>query len=376
MKILQRYVTSSFLAAFLLGMLVLTFVLSVGLLVKATELVVRGLAPSLVAQFLLVSIPQSFTFTVPLAALVSALLLFGRLSADGEISAMKACGVNIWRVMLPLAGLGVLMSLLSIYVNNEISPQSYLARRSLTAMAGSGVGLKLLQPGHFIQEFPGMTFWFARREGNELFNLLIFDKSKNNSNREIRADRALVEVRGEDIWLDMHQVRIEPFSDTQPGAVTADRLTHIIPDAMKPRGYKPTVASFRFDALTRNVQELRAEETATVVDALRNPTERELALADVRKRLSLARTEFHRRIALGLAPLVFVLLGMPLGIRSHRRESNLGIAISMGVMVLYYSLLIVTKTLAKRPEYYPHLLIWVPTVICGVLAFILIRQNR
>jgi lipopolysaccharide export system permease protein len=376
MKILQRYVTSSFLAAFLLGMLVLTFVLSVGLLVKATELVVRGLAPSLVAQFLLVSIPQSFTLTVPLAALVSALLLFGRLSADGEISAMKACGVNIWRVMLPLAGLGVLMSLLSIYVNNEISPQSYLARRSLTAMAGSGVGLKLLQPGHFIQEFPGMTFWFARREGNELFNLLIFDKSKNNSNREIRADRALVEVRGEDIWLDMHQVRIEPFSDTQPGAVTADRLTHIIPDAMKPRGYKPTVASFRFDALTRNVQELRAEETATVVDALRNPTERELALADVRKRLSLARTEFHRRIALGLAPLVFVLLGMPLGIRSHRRESNLGIAISMGVMVLYYSLLIVTKTLAKRPEYYPHLLIWVPTVICGVLAFILIRQNR
>ncbi len=376
MKILQRYVTSSFLAAFLLGMLVLTFVLSVGLLVKATELVVRGLAPSLVAQFLLVSIPQSFTFTVPLAALVSALLIFGRLSADGEISAMKACGVNLWNVMLPLAGLGVLMSLLSIYVNNEISPQSYLARRSLTAMAGSNVGLKLLQPGHFIQEFPGMTFWFARREGNELFNLLIFDQSKNNRNREIRADRALVEVRGEDIWLDMHQVRIEPFSDTQPGAVTADRLTHIIPDAMKPRGYKPTVSSFRFDALTRNVQELRAEEAATVGNLLRNPTERELALADVRKRLSLARTEFHRRIALGLAPLVFVLLGMPLGIRSHRRESNLGIALSMGVMVLYYSLLIVTKTLAKRPEYYPHLLIWVPSVICGVLAVILIRKNR
>lgn len=376
MKILQRYVTSSFLAAFLLGMLVLTFVLSVGLLVKATELVVRGLAPSLVAQFLLVSIPQSFTFTVPLAALVSALLIFGRLSADGEISAMKACGVNIWSVMLPLAGLGVLMSLLSIYVNNEISPQSHLARRSLTAMAGSGVGLKLLQPGHFIQEFPGMTFWFARREGNELFNLLIFDKSKNNSNREIRADRALVEVRGEDIWLDMHQVRIEPFSDTQPGAVTADRLTHIIPDAMKPRGYKPSVATFRFDELNRNVQDLRAEETATLGNTLRNPTERELALADLRRRLSLARTELHRRIALGLAPFVFVLLGMPLGIRSHRRESNLGIAISMGVMVLYYSLLIVTKTLAKRPEYYPHLLIWVPTLICGVLAFILIRQNR
>ena len=73
MRLLQRYVTGSFLSAFLLGMLVLTFVLSIGLLVKATELVVRGLPLALVARFLLVSLPQSFTFTVPLAALVSAL---------------------------------------------------------------------------------------------------------------------------------------------------------------------------------------------------------------------------------------------------------------------------------------------------------------
>ena len=376
MRILQRYVTGSYLTAFILGELVLTFVLSIGLLVKAAELVVRGLDPALIAKFLLVSLPQSLTFTVPLAALVSALLVFGRLSADNEMSAMKACGVNLWQVMLPVAGLGVLMSLLSIYINNEISPQSHYARRSLSATAASGAGLKLLQPGIFIQDFPGMTFWFARREENELFNLLIFDKSRDSKNREIRAERALVEVRGDDILLDMHNVRIEPFSDTHPGAVTADRLTHVIPDAMKPRVYKPTVSSYRRGDLKAMIGELEAEAAALDSDETMLPAERDLVRVDLRKRVSAARTELHRRMALGFSPLVFILLGMPLGIRSSRRESTVGIAISMAVMVLYYSLLIITKSVAKRPEYYPHLLAWLPTVVCLVLAAILIRRNR
>ena len=376
MRLLQRYVTGSFLTAFLLGEVVLTFVLSIGLLVKAAELVVRGLEPALIAKFLLVSLPQSLTFTVPLAALVSALLVFGRLSADNEISAMKACGVNLWQVMLPVAGLGVLMSLLSVHINNEISPQSHFARRSLSASAASGAGLKLLQPGLLIQDFPGMTFWFARREGNELFNLLIFDKSRNNKNREIRAERARVEVDGENIRLDMHQVRIEPFSDTQPGAVTADRLTHVIPGAMKPRAYKPTVSSIPRGELLAMIRDLQQEEATLQQQPGALPSERALALADIRKRGSTARTEIHRRLALGFAPLVFVLLGMPLGIRSQRRESTIGIAISMAVMVLYYSLLIVTKSFAKRPEFHPHLLAWLPTLVCVVLAAVLIRRNR
>ena len=376
MRLLQRYVTGSFLSAFLLGMLVLTFVLSIGLLVKATELVVRGLPLALVARFLLVSLPQSFTFTVPLAALVSALLVFGRLSADGEISAMKSCGVDLFQVMLPVAGLGLLMSVLSVYVNNEISPRSHFARRSLSASAASGAGLKLLQPGLFIQDFPGMTFWFARREGDELFNLLIFDKSRSNKNREIRAERARVEVDGEDIRLDMRHVRIEPFSDTQPGAVTADRLTHVIPGAMKPRVYKPTVSSIPRGELQTLVRDLQYEAGALDRDATVRSAERDLARIDLRKRISAARTELHRRLALGFAPLVFVLLGMPLGIRSQRRESNVGIAISLAVMVLYYSLLIVTKSVAKRPEFYPHLLAWLPTLVCGVLAAVLIWRHR
>lgn len=395
MKILQRYVASSYLSAFLLGMIVLSFVLSVGLLVKATELVVKGLSPRLVLQFLAVSVPESFTFTIPLSALVSALLVFGRLSADGEINAMKSCGINLWSVMLPPAVFGLLMSGLCMFVNNEISPRSHQARRNMSAMAGADAGLKLLEPGHFIQDFPDMTFWFARREGDVLHDLIIFDRSQAGRNREIRAERAKVIVQGRDLLLEMQQVRVEPFSDTQPGAATATRLTHIIPDALRPRRYKRDSEDFRFREMVSHIRATEAE-LHEVTSALRSnestsdgnaevkeestadfsDKEMELLHRDKVIELSQLRTELHRRFALAMATFAFVMLGMPLGIRAQRRESTIGIAISLGVTLLYYVLLIGVDSLSKLPEWRPHLLVWFPSILCLGLSVGLIRRNQ
>ncbi|MDD5707279.1 MAG: LptF/LptG family permease [Kiritimatiellae bacterium] len=377
MKILQRYVAGSYLSAFLLGMLVLSFVLSVGLLIKATELVVKGLDPGLVLHFLAVSVPESFTFTIPLASLVSALLVFGRLSADGETSAMKACGVNLRDVMLPPALFGLLMTLLCVYVNHEVAPRAHEARRDITAMAGAGAGLKLLEPGHFIQDFPGMTFWFARREGDVLYNLIIFDKSRAGRNREIRAETAKVVVQGLDLHLDMRTVRVEPFSDTQPGVLTADRLTHVIPDAMKRRTYRRSQEDYGFLELRAAIVRKQAEvNSPPAADVGANAAEQQLAQREKVRRLSAMRSEMHRRFALAMAAFAFVLLGMPLGIRGQRRESTIGVAISLVVMVLYYVLVIGADSLTKRPEWHPHLLAWVPSVLCIALALWLIRRNR
>ena len=71
-----------------------------------------------------------------------------------------------------------------------------------------------------------------------------------------------------------------------------------------------------------------------------------------------------------------MLFGIPLGIRTSRRESNIGVAISLSVMILYYAFLIIAKSLSKRPEFYPHVIIWIPSLVCLVIAVILIRKNQ
>jgi lipopolysaccharide export system permease protein len=451
MNILQKYVARSYISAFLLGMIVLTFVLSIGLLVKATQLVIKGLDPKLILNFLAVSIPESFSFTIPLAVLVSALLVFGRLSTDGEMSAMKACGINLWNVVFPLVIFGFFLVAISIFVNSSIAPRAYLSRHLIASSAKGTSAIKLLEPGRFIEEFPNMTFWFARKDGDILHNVLIYDKSKPNFTREIRAQKAIVTVEGKDIFLDMYNARIDPFSETEPGAAVVGQMFYTIRNAVTESTYRPRVGAFSNEELTAGITNLTTEIDAAepeipkrqeaskeaksrlmACEAAFKDAENELSvvsnklaasgiapeaigadkaftnavaivkaakletrnaanrarnaeitaaqtLAEQRerkKRRSEMRAELSRRFALGIAPVVFMLFGIPLGIRTSRRESNIGVAISLSVMILYYAFLIIAKSLSKRPEFYPHVIIWIPSLVCLVIAVILIRKNQ
>ena len=454
MNILQKYIAKSYISAFLLGMVVLTFVLSIGLLVKATQLVIKGLDPKLILNFLAVSIPESFSFTIPLAVLVSALLVFGRLSSDGEMSAMKACGVNLWNVVIPLVGFGILLVAVSIFVNSEIAPRGYHARHLIASNAKGTSAIKLLEPGRFIEEFPNMTFWFASKDGDILHSVLIYDKSKPNFTREIRAQKAIVTVEGKDIFLDMYDARIDPFSEDQPGAAIVDQMFYTIRNAVTESEYRPKVGAFSNEELksgiTNLTEQIEGENGARKVVDKRNDELKEaqahlevcnaalrdaednlalvsnklaasnisadmfgadeaftnaLAIANAArlesrnaanralnakikvstgsedlservKRRSEMRSELSRRFALGIAPVVFMLLGIPLGIRTSRRESNIGVAISLSVMILYYAFLIMAKSLSKRPEFYPEVIIWIPSLVCLVISVLLIRKNQ
>lgn len=400
-SILQRYVSKSYLSSWLLALLVLTFVLSIGLLVKATQLVVKGLPAELVLNFLAVGIPESLSFTIPLASLVSALLLFGRLSADGEISAMRSCGVNLWSVMFPLILFGVALTALSIYVNAEVAPKGTAKRHDLINGSTKTKDLvKILEPGRFIRNFNGVDLWFESREGDILKNLLILERMPSGSIRETRCEEAFLYIGDGDMMLDMRNVRITPLSENQPGTATARQLRHTIKNVVNKRTLRRKVGDLGNTEIRERLQVLAtSDEAASPLDVLTDDEKRTAVYnaairgrkiePDVTKEeaeaaakllipqiISTLKTEYNRRLALGLAPLAFILLGMPLGIRTSRRESNLGIAISLGVMLLYYAFMIAAKSLAKYPEIYPHVIIWTPTVICGMIAAFLVRKNQ
>ena len=99
MKILNWYVTRSYIATFLMAIAILTFGMTGGHLMKIYEYLSKGIPLSSAMEFLLYNLPQMLTFTIPWASLVSIMLVFGRLSADNEITAMRACGVSILQIV-------------------------------------------------------------------------------------------------------------------------------------------------------------------------------------------------------------------------------------------------------------------------------------
>lgn len=362
MKIIERYVLQSFLAAFFLAWLILSFVLSIGLLVRITKLLIDGLPMHAVGLFLLVGLPETLTLTVPIALLVSSLLVFSRLSADSEIAAMRACGVNLLSVMRWPIIVAALCTLLGFYVNNEIVPRSHEVRSNLKAVVSVDVGLDLLESGRMIDEFPKVKLFFENKDGNWLRDLLVFDYSKEGLTREIHAEKALVSTNGTDIVLDMYRVRIDPIDVGHPGVALADRLTHVIPGAMKTRGYQRKTKDFRFFELRAAIREIRQNAEGL-------PKEMK------RKLLCASRTQYHMRMVYACAAICFVLIGVPLGIRTQRKESTIGMAVSLAVALTYYMGVILADSLDKAPAFQPYVLIWIPAVLCGVLAAYLIPRN-
>lgn len=362
MKTLERYVLGSFLTAFFLAWLILSFVLSIGLLVKIVELMIEGMPAKAVGTFILVSFPWTLFLTIPVGLLVSALLVFSRLSVDNEIAAMRACGVNLLQIIRWPLLFGIACTGLCVWVNNEIVPRSHEMQQNLKSLISVDVGLDLLEPGRIIDDFEKVKVYFEKKEGNWLYDLRIFDNSNPKGTRVISANKALVSTNGMDLVLDLYKVSLDPVEIGQPGVATTKRGHHVIPNAMKVKHVKRKLKDLHFHELRAKIADIRA-----------NPEN--LPKKAMRTKLSQARTEFHVRLVYAAAAFCFVLIGVPLGIKTQRKESSIGIAVSLAVALVYYLFVILALSMDKHPAVQPYLFVWIPVGLCGLLACYLIPKN-
>jgi len=92
-----------------------------------------------------------------------------------------------------------------------------------------------------------------------------------------------------------------------------------------------------------------------------------------KKRYKIA-VETNKRIALSLSCFSFALIAIPLGMRSRRKESSLGILYSMLIVFLFYLFIVLSESLTGRPGALPDLLIWIPLIAAQVIGFIMLRR--
>lgn len=385
MKTLERYVFGAFLSSFFLAFLVLSFVLTVGLMVQIVRYMLQGIPVDLVGRFAFVSFPETLQWTIPLALLVASVLVFSRLSADSEIAAMRACGVNLLTVMRAPLLFALFCTVMGLFVNNEIVPRGHQIRRDLARRISVGAGLELLEPGRVIDDFPKVKIYFEEKEGNWLRDLIVLDFSNPRVDRMITASKALVTSEGRDVVLDLHGMTVDPLDENNPGMARATRFQYRVKDALRDRTYKRREKDFRFFEILSEIRLAKADVRDPQAAAERRAREgrakgavaKELKLVkkSLKSQLSNLRTEFQKRLVFAFASICFVLVGVPLGIRAQRRESSIGIAIALVTALGYYLVVILMTSLEKNYAVRPDLLIWLPVVLCAALASYLIPKN-
>jgi lipopolysaccharide export system permease protein len=203
-KILSRYVLREHLGPLAFALTALTSLLLLNFIAKRFgDLVGKGLPASVIAEFFLLAIPFTVAMTLPMACLVAVLYAFSRLASESEITALKASGVGMWRILGPVLGGAAALSLFMIYFNDIVLPSANHKLRILQTDIGRTKPTFALREQVINDVAPGRLFLRALRidkAKSRMHDVVIYDFGDGSKRRTIVADSgdlALVDGTGD-----------------------------------------------------------------------------------------------------------------------------------------------------------------------------------
>jgi lipopolysaccharide export system permease protein len=366
MRILDRYIMAHFLGPFAVGVAAFVAVLTgVTEIYYAVQLVTeRGVPLGTVVEIFFLHLPSTVALTMPMATVFAALMAAGELSSHGEIVAMRAGGVSVWRMMRSVVVSGAVVALVAFGFNEAVSPLcNYRAGTMLQNFAMTHdteqkpITLRLPETG------PPQLLISADRLDimrAEMTNIVIIEYAKSRPRNVFFAEKARWQGT---TWI----------------------LSNVINKRDTGRGFQEVRIKEMKYPIGRTPQQLRrsperrAEELS--IPQLRAEAASLMASPDggttARKRASFLIQHIHIRIAAPWAALCFAVLGFPLGLRPQRATAGIGFGMSLAVVFIYYILFNVLRGFGEQNTISPVLAAWLPNIIVlGVGVGLLMDQSR
>lgn len=372
-RVFNRYLLGDFIKSFLIALGVLTFVMYVGTVVQAIDWMARGISGPLIMKIFALNIPFILSFVIPVSVLTTVLLHFGRLSADGEITALKSCGVSLWQVAAPIVFCSVLLSAVCLYINAEVSPRSHYMRRQMLRDLGEEDPLALLDEGRFVRDFPGVQIYVGKKSATKLEDITLIQFDEEGARAQVLAQSGEVDFDPATRIMEivLHKVRLTEYDKHDRSDLAKAR-------ELSAESY-PVTLDLRQMLKKGKISKKPASMTfAELVHAIRNvrqvfPDIQEAGVSRMRTKMAV---DANKRLALAISCFSFTLLGIPLGIRSHRKESSIGIGMALVLLFLFYLFIILADALIDRPEWRPDMIPWIPVLASQLIGGLLFYKNR
>ncbi|MBI3624937.1 MAG: LPS export ABC transporter permease LptG [Candidatus Rokubacteria bacterium] len=363
-RVLDRYVFRELVSPFFIGVGLFTFFLTIDRIYSLTDLVVtKGVPFYLVLQLLVYMLPSFLVHTLPMALLVAVLLAAGRLASDLEVVAFNASGVGPVRLFLPFLAAAIVVTAMTAALTLLVNPWSNRAFqwqlfKILQTRAATGIKERV-----FSTTFGQFVIYVEEVSPSQvgLRGLLVADER----------DPKLVRI------ITARQGRL--FTDEENKRITL----RLIDGAIQESDADNTVR-YRRTAFGMYDMNLAVESPFTGAPRVEKP-EKDLGIVElVAAEWQLARegqstapylVEFHKRLTLPVAAIVFILVGFPLAIRSHRGGRGIALVGSLVIVVTYYLLLTSLESVALSRRLTPWVAIWTPTLLFTLVGLVLLRSS-
>lgn len=398
--ILARYILREQIGPFFFSLVALTTILLLNQIIKLMRYIVeKGLEAGVVLELFLLSLPFIIVLTVPMAVLVATVLAFGRLSEDTELTAMKAAGIPLYRLMLPSLFAAGILAIGLAFFQNHILPDTNHRIRTLTAdiarkkptfsvqegvvteldaqtrmrvdsvdhVTGDLGGVRLLElrkdapPINFVAPRGRMTMHQGGQLTVDLFDGEILDAQPEDE-AELRRTLFRAYTFFFTVHNDFHRTESDYRGDRE---LSAQDLRDRISDSQ-----------VIIDEHMMKMRNERAEADWPADRASSGRWARWTSLIESKTReIHRYEVEIHKKFAIACACLSFVMIGAPLGAIPKRGGNSLGVILCILLFILHYVCLVGGERLADRGIVSPPVAMWSPDVFVTFLGMWLIYMN-
>jgi lipopolysaccharide export system permease protein len=362
MRILRDHLLKEFMSPFFfcLSLLLFVFLLGRGFLQMADLVLNKDVDALLVLKLLLVSLPFMLVFVIPMAVLVASLLTFGKLSFDNEITALRASGVSLLKLVTPITTIVFVLCLISLILSDQVASMSHFTYRRLLMQIGIDSPSAALEEGTFIKKFKNFIIFIYEIDGKKLKGIRIYQPQEGKPVRTIIAQRGeLITVPEENVI----KLRLVHGTSDEPDPKDPSKLYKL--------NFKTYDLPLNMSGLD-NPKDISKKPKDMTVRELKTEIEK-LGETGIKATYELS-AEIHHKFALAFSSLAFLFIGIPLGITTRRGDKSVNFGISLAVMTLYWVLLIAGRAVAEKNLIPPFIALQFGNFVLGGLGVYLFTR--
>lgn len=355
-----QYIFFELLPPFLLGLFVFIFILLMFQALRLTDFVlVHGVGLDVILKIMGYLSISFLPALLPMSLLFAVIMTYGRMSTDSEIVALKACGLNMFPIVLPSVILSILVAIFSAQTSFTLAPWGNRQFELLVTKVGQTKAGVSLKEGTFSEGFFDLVIYanHVDSKSGELEKVFIYDERQGD------VPLTIISKRGQ-IVQDANSPGHAALLRLKDGDIhrKSENHTKIKFNTFDIHLFDPIQEEHR----EKSPLSMSLDEVQEKIATPELPSEEKLLFL----------TEFHKRWAIALACPLFGLLGVGLSVSTNRRsQKSGGMALSLGVIVAYWILYVSAEGMARGGQVSPAIAIWAPDVIFGILSFMTLKRN-